>query len=327
MHRPPGGSRSHAGAAAFVRSRLPAAVLAALTCMVVWATSAPSGAIEGPQKIIGGPEDQLLPSANADYLIWSANSEALPDRYHAYGRPRGTSDVFRLNPPGTRGYAGGLYPGANRAVYQQIEGPSSDLYRIDLATRERHQLPPLVNSARWEWGPRVSDAFYFFARDGGTMTRLFLYDRNTHTLEEIASYDITTFYAAPGAVGEQYATWTVCGPITCRAFVRDTMTDRTRKIPAPDGTARYAPVVDEVDGQVYVVRSGQSCGATVRIVRVPVTDLGATPVTIATLPAGIDIGFTLSLEERETQLDLWFSRYRCGPQQGDVSRLRDVRTV
>jgi hypothetical protein len=85
--------------------------------------------------------------------------------------------------------------------------------------------------------------------------------------------------------------------------------------------------VDEADGQVYVVRSGQACGASVRIVRVPLSDLGATPVTIATLPAGIDVGFTLSLEERPTQLDLWFSRYRCGPQQGDVYRLRDVRTV
>jgi hypothetical protein len=159
------------------------------------------------------------------------------------------------------------------------------------------------------------------------MTRLFLYDRNTHTLEEIASYDITTFYAAPGAVGEGYVTWTVCGPITCRAFVRDTATGPTRKIPAPDGKARYAPVVDEVNEQVYVVRSGQACGASVRIVRVPLADLGATPVTIASLPAGIDVGFTLSLEERPTQLDLWFSRYRCGPQQGDVYRLRDVGTV
>jgi hypothetical protein len=318
MHRPPAASRSRAGAT----------FLAAIALALVWVTGVPSGAVEGPEKVIGGPEDQLLPSVNADYLIWSANKEGSPDRYHAYGRPRGTSDVFRLNPSGTQGYAGGIDPGQNMAVYQQIEGGTSDLYRIDLATRERHPLPAVVNSARSEWGPRVSDAFYFFARDGGSMTRLFLFNRDTRVLEEIAHYDLTVYYAAPSAVGEQYATWTVCGgPYSCRAFGWDTVTDTKWKIPAPGGSARYAPVVDEVDEQVYVVRSGQSCGSSVRIVRVPVADLGATPVTIASLPAGIDVGFTLSLEERPTQLDLWFSRYRCDPQQGDVFRLRDVRTV
>jgi hypothetical protein len=317
MHRPTAGSRSHAGVT----------FLVAIAVTLVWVAGGPAGGVEGPQNVIGGPEDQLLPSGDADYLIWSANSEGSPDRYHAYGRPRGSSDVFRLNPSGTRGYAGGIDPGQNVAVYQQIEGQSSDLYRINLTTRVRNPLPAVVDSSRWEWGPRVSDAFYFFARDGGSMTKLFLFDRDTHALEEVAHYDLTTYYAAPGAVGERYATWSVCGPITCKAFVRDTETDETRRIPAPDGSARYAPVVDEVDEQVYVVRSGQACGASVRIVRVPLADLGAAPVTIASLPAGIDVGFTLSLEERPTQLDLWFSRYRCGPQQGDVSRLRDVRTV
>ena len=119
----------------------------------------------------------------------------------------------------------------------------------------------------------------------------------------------------------------MCGPLHCRAFVRDTVTDHTRRIPAPDGTERYAPVVDEGGEHVYVVRSGSACGAAVRIVRVPLSDLGATPVTIATLPAGVDVGFQLSLEERPSRLDLWFSRYRCGPQQGDIYRLRDVETV
>jgi hypothetical protein len=311
--------RPHAGAAL---------VLGAQAFALVWIMGAgPAFAVEAPQQIVAGPQDQLLPSANADYLIWTANSEAFPNRFHAFARPRGTSGAFRLNPAGTRGYTGGIDPGQNVAVYQQIEGQSSDLYRIDLETRERHRLPALVNSARWEWGPRVSNAFYLFARDAGRTTTLFLYDRAAQTLEEVARYDLTTYYAAPGAVGERFATWSVCGPLNCRAFVRDTVTDTTRKIPAPDGTARYAPVVDEAAQRVYVVRSGQACGAAVRIVRVPVTDLGATPVTIASLPAGIDVGFQLSLEEGPSQLDLWFSRFRCGPQQGDVYRLRDVGAV
>jgi hypothetical protein len=282
------------------------------------------GAVGAPQRVIAGPEDQLLPSANAEYLIWAANSVRFPNRFQAYGRRRGTNDTFRLTAPGTHGYAGGIDPGQNRAVYQQIDGGSSDLYAINLATRARSKLPAPINSARWEWGPRVSNAFYLFARDAGTTTTLFLYHRGPQTLEKLDSYDLTTFYAAPGAVGERYATWTVCGPSNCRAFVRDTRSDRTRRIPAVDGKARYAPVVDEGGSWVYFVRSGQACGAAVRIMRLPLADLGSTPESIATFPPGIDVGFQLSLEVQPDRSDLWFSRYRCAPEQGDVFRLRGV---
>jgi hypothetical protein len=306
------------------RSHGPVGLALALTLVLL--PGGPAGAVDGPQQVIAGPEDQLLPSANAEYLIWSANSAEFPNRFQAYGRRRGTNDAFRLNDSGTRGYAGGIDPGQDRAIYQQIEGRSSDLYAINLVTRARTELPALVNSARWEWGPRVSDAFYLFARDAATTTTVLLYDRAARTLEKVASYDLVTSYATPGAVGERYATWTVCGPFTCRAFVRDTQTDRTRKLPAPDGTARYAPVVDEADEHVYFVRSGQACGAWVRIMRLPLADLGSSPERIATLPDGIDVGFQLSLEVRPDRLDLWFSRYRCDPGHGDVYRLRDVRT-
>lgn len=106
--------------------------------------------------------------------------------------------------------------------------------------------------------------------------------------------------------------------------MRDTRSDRTRRIPALDGSARYAPIVDEGDAQVYFVRSGQVCGAAVRIMRLPLADLGSTPESIATSPPGIDVGFQLSVEVRPDRLDLWFSRYRCAPEQGDVFRLRGV---
>ena len=317
MARLPARPRSHAAALVFAALAL---------VLVLIPGGGPVGAVVGPQRIIAGPEDQLLPSANAEYLIWTANGVEFPNRFQAYGRRRGTNDTFRLNASGTRGYAGGIDPGRNRAIYQQIEGRSSDLYAINLVTRARTKLPVPVNSSRWEWGPRVSDAFYLFARDAATTTTLFLYDRAAQTLEAVASYDLTTFYAAPGAVGERYATWTVCGPFNCRAFVRDTETDQTRKIPAPDETPRYAPVVDEVGEQVYFVRSGQACGAWVRIMRLPLTDLASTPERIAAFPPGIDVGFQLSSEVRPDRLDLWFSRYRCDPEQGDIYRLRDVRT-
>ena len=246
--------------------------------MLAAVVAAPAGAVIGPDRVLAGPEDQLLASVNQTYLIWTENSVSFPNRYHAFGKVRGTSGVFRLNPAGTRGYAGGIDPDQDRAIYQQIDGQASDIYTINLGTRRRTKLPGPINTTRWEWGPRISNSFFLFARDAPMTTTLFLYDRAAKTMEKLVSLDLTRFYVAPGAVGERYATWTVCGPRNCNAFIRDTDTGQTRKIPAPDGKARYAPVVHEADGMVYFVRSGATCGSTVRIMRLSVADLGAPPV-------------------------------------------------
>ena len=287
-------------------------------------STAPAGAVSAPQRMLAGPADQTLPSVNDTYLIWAQNSGAFSNRYHAYGKVRGTTEVFRLNRNGTRGFTGGIDPDQDRAIYQQIDGQASDLYAFNLVTRRRSKLPAPINTARWEWGPRISNAFYLFARDAAGKTTLFLYDRTAKTIEALVSHDLTRYYVSPAAVGERYATWSVCGPFTCSAFVRDTDTDQTRKIPAPDGKARYAPIVHEAEGLVYFVRSGAGCGSAVRIMRLPVATLGATQTTLVTLPGGIDVDFQMSLVPLESQVDLWFSRHRCAPQQGDLYRLRDV---
>jgi hypothetical protein len=300
------------------------AAFAGLALVLAAVTAVPAGAVTAPQRVLAGPEDQLLASVNDAYLIWTESSVAFPDRYHAYGRVRGTSEVFRLNPRGTRGYAGGIDPDQDRAIYQQIDGQASDLFTIDLGTLWRFKLPGPINTARWEWGPRISNAFFLFARDASLKTTIFLNDRVAKTMEKLVSLDLTKYYVAPGAVGERYATWSVCGPRTCNAFIRDTVTDQTRKIPAPDGKARYAPIVHEAEGLVYFVRSGPTCGSTVRIMRLALADLGAAPVGLLTLPVGIDVNGQMSLEHVGARVDLWFSRYRCAPQQGDIYRIRDV---
>ena len=300
------------------------AILTGLVLVLAAVAIAPVGAVGRPHRILAGPEDQLLASVNDTYLIWTESSVAFPNRYHAYGKVRGASRGFRLNPAGTRGYTGGIDPDQDRAIYQQIDGRASDIYTINLGTRRRTKLPGPINTSRWEWGPRISNAFYLFARDASRATTLFLYDRATRTLEKLVSLDLMTFYVAPGSVGERYATWSVCGPRHCNAFIRDTDTDLTRRIPTPDGTSRYAPVVHEAEGQVYFVRSGPTCGSSVRIMRLALDDLAAPPVGLLTLPAGIDVDIRMSLEQVGPQVHLWFSRYRCVPQQGDIYRIRDV---
>ena len=301
-----------------------ASVLVAVAVLLALTAAPATADVEGPFKVLGGPQDQLLPAVNGTFLIWTESSEAFPNRYHAYARVRATGERFRLNPSGTRGYTGGIDPDQDRAIYQRIGGQTSDLYLVNLETRAQTKLPEPVNTTKWEWGPRISNRYVLFARDTALATTIWLWNRVDKTIERLASYDFTRFYVSPGAVGERYATWSACGPLTCKAWVHDTQLDTTKRIPAPDGRARYAPAVDEVEEQVYFVRSGQACGASVRIMRVPADDLAATPVTLTTLPDGVDVGFTLSLVRPPGQVDLWFARFRCGPQQGDLYRLRDV---
>ena len=303
------------------RPRVLIATVAALLAL----TASPATAAEGPFKVLGGPQDQLLPAANATYLLWTESSEAFPNRYHAYARVRATGQRFRLNPSGTRGFTGGLDPDQDLAIYQRVDGQRSDLYLANLADpTQQVKLRAAVNSTKWERDPRISNRFVLFARDTALQTTIWLFDRVEKTVERVAGYDFTRFYVAPGAVGEKYATWSVCGPLSCNAWIHDTELDTTKRVPAPDGLARYAPVVDEIEEQVYFVRSGQRCGASVRIMRVPVTDLGAAQESLTTLPAGVDVGFTLFVHRPVGRVDLWFSRFRCAPQQGDIYRLRDV---
>jgi hypothetical protein len=125
---------------------------------------------------------------------------------------------------------------------------------------------------------------------------------------------------------------TVCGPFTCSAWWYDTQETgpRPRKLPTVDGRPQYAPVIDEVGGYVYFVRSGQACGTSVGVWRRawPLDPDGAAE-RLMRLPSGIDTGWTMSLDRdvAHQRVDLWFSRYRCASQQGDVVELRDVETA
>lgn len=311
-----------------VATGLVPAIVAALATL-----AGPARGVTGPVKVVGGPEDQLNPSVDDTYLIWTQNSEARPNVDHAYGKVLGEDGRFRLDPTGSRGAAGGIDPESGRAIYQQMTDTTSDLYWFDLDTKDRTKVAADgVNTDRWERDPRVSASFLLFARDAGSTTSVFLYERAGDTLDRIASYDITRFYLAPGAVGDRYAAWTVCGPFTCSVWWFDTQeTDPApHKLATVEGRPQYAPVIDEVGGYIYFVRSGQACGSAVGVWRRawPLDpDLHAE--RLVTLPSGIDTGWTMSLDRdaANQRVDLWFSRYRCAAQQGDVVELRDVETV
>jgi hypothetical protein len=287
----------------------------------------PSGAVTGPHKILGGPEDQALPFVNGTYMVWTQDSEARPNRYNAFASLLDGSGRFKLNAKGTRGFTGGIDPGTDVAIYQQADGQRSNLFTIDLVTRVRTKLPTPVNSSNWEWAPRISNAYILFQRDAQSTTTLWLYDRGGNTPTSLHSVNADRVFMYAGAVGEQFASWTVCGQ-GCNAFVYDITTATKTKLPVPTGRHQYAPVVDEDHGNVYFVRSGDSCGANVGIWRRPV-DLSGPAEEMVSFPDGIDTGWTLALDEdvANARLDAWFQYFRCAAGHGDIFEVRELDTL
>lgn len=302
--------------------------VAAVAVATALVTGPAAEGVSGPVVRIGGPSDQRHPSADATHLIWTESSARRPHVDHAYGKVRAEDARFRLNADGTRGAAGGIEPDGLRAAYQQMTRTTSDLYWFRFETRRRRRMRAAgVNTRRWERDPRVSESFLLFARDARSVTSLHLLDRATGSVRRIAVHELDRVYVAPGTVGERYATWTTCGRRTCTAWWYDTQeVDPTpRRLPS-DRRPQYAPVIDEVGGYVYSVRSGNACGASVGIWRRawPI-DPDVPAERLVALAKGIDVGLTMSVDRSiGSRVDLWFSRYRCASEQGDVAVLRDV---
>lgn len=304
-------------------------LLALAALLVLAVAAAPADAGIGPTlvKVVGGPEAQFFPFANGSYLVWTQNSDARPDRYHAYGALPDGSGRFKLNAAGTQGYSGSFDPDSNVVIYQQIEDGRSNLWTYDLDLRSRDKLPQPVNSLKWEWAPRISDGYILFQRDARGGSTLYLHERGTDSLIQLHTIDYDRAFMVAGMVGERYATWTVCAQ-RCAAFLYEIDAADKTKLPVPTGRHQYAPAVDEDRGNVYFVRSGSACGANVGIWRRAV-DLSDAAVKLVDLPDDIDTGWTLGLEEdvANNRLDAWFEYFRCRGRQGDIFEARGLATL
>jgi hypothetical protein len=290
-----------------------------------------------PVRLIGGKAQQSGGYANATWVAWTAraNSADVQSVSNAFARPIAGGTAIQLNAANTQGFTGGFDPGTDTVIYQQIDMSArtnaSDLYFYDLDTQVRTPVPG-VNTKRWEWGPRISAGYILFDVDYRENrkwhTAVELYDRSAGTTIKLGTWGISRYYAPTGAVGERYATWTLCSS-TCSAYVYDIATATTAVIPATNGRPQYAPVVDETNGRVYFVRSGTGgCGRHVVMLRLPVADLSATPTRIVAMPEGVDIDDSMSLAPGAASgVDLLFSRIACRSSNIDVYELPDVGSV
>lgn len=301
----------------------------AWTLSLVLVTQVAVAAATVPVEVLSEPGLQFSPHANGAYLAWTSNSGLRPDHFDAFAERLSGAGRIRLNPAGTQGFVGGFVPGTDRLLYQQAGDGGSDLYFFDLGDRQRTKVPG-VNTAGWEWDGMASRSYVLFSRQrkaaGGWVTDVLLERRADGAVRTLGTWPAKGVTNANGSVGERYAAYTVCNDRGCWAYLYDIGHRTTSKIPSKNGRPQYAPVVDEANHRVYVVRSGDTCGANARILRLRLRDLSAAPELVVDLPRGIDVGWAMSLgPNRATGLqDLYFERVRCGTKDSNIYAVRGV---
>jgi hypothetical protein len=305
------------------------AIIVATVVLLVAISTAAEASLT-PVKLIGGKGEQYWPSSNGTHVTWA---DYVDGRDTVWVMMLDGTDKTRLNEQGTEGGPGSFIAGTDKVLYQQFHRDRSDLYFYDVSARTRRKAPSAVSSSNWEYLPQASADYILFLRgiqraDGSVKKRkLMLYDRATGD-QTILIGDIGGKSVFPGYAGSQFVAWTVCGSVTCTISYWDEQSATTAKLPTPEGKADYAPAFDETNSQVYFVRSAANrCGRHVTIRRAAIGD--PVSVEVAAFPAGIDTGWTLALAPNPDsgQQDLYFERWNCDTQNGDVYVVPSADTV
>jgi hypothetical protein len=303
------------------------AVISAIT--LVW-SAVPAMATLTPVKVMGGPGEQHSPSSNGTYLAWTTY---VNNTLNVYVKTLPDGAPERVNQAGTSAEIATFIGSSNVLVYEQWSRTArGDLYFYDVSTGARTEAPAAVNSSRtWEFSPMASDNFLLFERFkwsySGTLleSALLLYERNSGvitTLEEGQSN-----YYRPTFAGATYVAWTVCGSVGC-AIHYWSAEGGEQVQPSVPGRDQYSAWIDEATEQVYYVRAKPpTCGKLVTIRR---STLGSSASTLlASLPRGIDTGENLSLatDLATSGQDLYFERWSCRRETGDIYALEGVDIV
>ena len=290
-----------------------------------------------PEVVLNDPKvDEMRSSASDGYLVWSANTEAKPNRYHSYVRADGGQPV-RINPTGTTSFGAAI--DQTRIVYEEVDHPDTDLYFTDALTPDRQPPPDGVNTRATESRPSLSGDYLLFTRSNDNRVgfnkswrRVVLF--NLMTGEETVLRERMTrrTYLISGQVNGDWATFEACrfnrdvGFTNCNLFRYEISAADLTKIENP-GQQQYGGGVSD-DGTVYMIRTGNKeywfCGLHAKIIRVPLT--GPSEV-IARLPDGKDALTAFAFDEPGGSTTLYFDRYSCRRNQSGIYRIPDADTT
>jgi hypothetical protein len=281
------------------------------------------------QPVLASRKNERNPAAGFDGVggeVWAftRSRTGYPNRYDAYAKV-GAARSFKLNTSG-QGWTGGIdYP---LVVYQRVASGQSNIFLYNLSNDTRPSTPAGVNTTRWEWHPTISGAWLLYGRDNNSTPtqRVILHNSTDHQERLLSSISKATYYLQADQVNGDWATYTRCTP-RCNV-VRYQISTATRTVLAKPVTTRprhqYAGAVTST-GAVYLVRSGPSCGAKVKIVRYDNAHGDpALGTVVAALPSGFDTAFAFARENAlDGSVDVFYDRVRCSTGRFDIYKVTD----
>lgn len=248
------------------------------------------------------------PSASGDWLAWSSNSEAHPDRLNAFVQQQGQSKE-RVNPSGTSGEAGGL--DGNTFVWTQWnDRRAGDIWRIDLVTQDRSRFGSAVNTQYGEFYPTISGNWLLFTRFDWDENRFKVILFNTETGNgKVLASGPRRGPVFSGQVNGNYVTYNRLGASGSNAFRYAIDTGTTVKLPNSAVHAYGAGVAP--DGTVFYLRSGDGCARNVDLLRLP---LGGSVEKIRDIPAGYDADHLFVADGENDSREVHLMRVDCDRQ-------------
>ena len=243
--------------------------------------------------------NEVGPSASDGYLVWSADSEARPNRTNSYVMATG-GDPVRINPAGTQSYEAAI--DGTTVVYQEASSDGADIWFYDVLTEERTPAPSGVNTAGWEFRPTLSGNWLLYTRFSfkDSVRRVVLFNLMTDLRIVLREVPIRRRYLVSDQVNGDWATFESCRFTrarysNCQVFRFQISTEELVKVPNP-GVQQYGGGVS-ADGTVYLVRTRNRdhwvCGSHTKLVRMD----GGNGTVIATLPDGRDALTPFALDE------------------------------
>jgi hypothetical protein len=289
-------------------------VFALVMSLVLVASVAHAGALV-PDPVKTGARYQFGGTGNADYFAWTQDV-AGSNGWDLWVDPVVGSN-FQVDGAGL-GFADAVDQGTPNLAWQHIKHNRSDVKLFNMATKTNVPLPSGINTSGWEWGAGVFGSTFTFSRTTSKAFKLYLVtDLATGDKIKFATIDRAKvdIYGPPRLYGN-WIVWSTISAHGWKAYRYDISNDLIRKIPNPLGKFYYAPSVD-VTGNVYFIRSGNGCGASLRLMKWdgnPVDN----PIVTYSFDSGIDVNYTSVYDDGLGNVKVFVDFVDCSSFNSDI---------
>jgi hypothetical protein len=274
-----------------------------------------------PVPVKTSSRNEISPAGGGGFFTWAKSRRGHPHLYDTWAQQEGQSTAVKVNAPGTVGFGGGI--DGTRFVYQQVRGFNSDLRLFDLTTGRRSNMPPGINTARWEWAPTLSGDWLQFGRGVyGSKQQIILRNLSTgeqRVLDTVGKHgDIWV-----GQVNGGFSVWTKCAGTRCDVFRYEIATGTKTMIPS-NGRQLYSPSVT-ASGSTYYMSGEVTCGGA-QLVKTTLD--GRTFVLFDSGPAhDVDGTYALTLPVRPPSAPgarIYLEIRKCSTNRSDIYSIDDV---